>query len=125
LVADRILERISIGPRNGEHSACWLWTGSSNGRYGQISVNGSIQTVHRVAYEIWIGPIGDDTVHHKCAVSLCVNPEHLQRISERENIAEMHERDSYKRRIATLESKCADALKMIASLERQIRLLTT
>ena len=61
-------------------NSCWLWTGAPNcDGYGRISFNKTDYLAHRVAYELWIGPIPEDKpcVLHKCDVRLCVNPEHL------------------------------------------------
>lgn len=76
---------------------CWLWTGQtagSNARYGYFRV-GTKSTdrripAHRVAYELWVGPIPDgaelDHVAARgCTSKLCVNPAHLEPVSHREN----------------------------------------
>lgn len=48
-------------------------------------------TAHRFAYECVNGvtvPKGED-VDHLCGVKLCVNPEHLEAVTHRENIIRM------------------------------------
>lgn len=67
---------------------CWLWTGSKNrGGYGTITVNGHTRAVHRVAYELLVGPIPDGLqLDHLCRVRHCVNPAHLEPVTQRENI---------------------------------------
>ena len=42
-------------------------------------------------------------MHHKCGVSRCFNPDHLQLVSQKDNIAEMKERNAYINRIQDLE----------------------
>ena len=58
-------------------SGCWIWTGQAN-RYGAISIDGIMRRAHRVAWELYRGPILDGLeVCHSCDVGLCVNPSHL------------------------------------------------
>jgi hypothetical protein len=104
-IGPRLVKRRQINPESG----CWIWTGSrtSNG-YGQIYKNGRNIVVHRAAFEHWVGPVGEDTVHHKCAERLCFNPEHLQLATMRENIGEMHARKAYQRQIIALELRVAE-----------------
>lgn len=68
---------------------CWNWTASTRNGYGQISVGGRkgrIAGAHRVAYELLIGPIPDGLViDHLCRNTLCVNPDHLEPVTVREN----------------------------------------
>ena len=69
-------------------SACWLWMANRVGNgYGQISVNGRKVYAHRLSYEWAKGPIpaGLD-IDHLCRVLLCVNPDHLEAVTRRENL---------------------------------------
>lgn len=115
-VKTRILSKVRKSRSNG----CWIWQGSrtSNG-YGQIYVSGRIKVVHRVAYQEWVGEIGEDTVHHKCARRLCVNPEHLQRVTLRENIAEMHARKSLERTVSSLQKENSRLKREVSRLKKQ------
>jgi hypothetical protein len=66
---------------------CWLWTGCilQNG-YGQFSVGGHPRYVHRLAYENLATPIPEGlTIDHLCRVRRCVNPDHLEPVTSREN----------------------------------------
>lgn len=75
------------------NSGCVFWLGplSWNG-YGKIKIGykseGTRRTAwaHRVAYEYFIGPIpaGMD-LDHKCRVRCCVNPNHLEPVTRKEN----------------------------------------
>ena len=67
---------------------CWLWMGHRNqGGYGQVSVNRHMRQAHRVAYELSVGPIPEGlTLDHLCRVRHCVNPSHLEPVTELENI---------------------------------------
>lgn len=71
---------------------CHPWLGSigSHG-YGQIAVDGVPQLAHRVAYELYIGPIpeGDQVDHVRergCTLKHCVNERHLEAVTQQENI---------------------------------------
>ena len=75
-IAARIMERILPEPNCG----CWLWTGDKSGKmgYGRLMYQGRTRAAHRVAYQIFRGPITDGLlVCHRCDVPLCVNPDHL------------------------------------------------
>lgn len=81
-------ERIEDGVTVDE-AGCWLWQGVRFSRtgYAQFSVDNKTRSVHRVAYELYVGPIPDGlTVDHLCRVRNCVNPEHLEAVTARENI---------------------------------------
>lgn len=84
--------------------ACRIWTGRTdrNG-YPRINIGGQTVAVHRVMAEAVHGPMHGQPVHHVCATRTCLAPAHLQPVSERENIAEMLERNWYIKRIAELE----------------------
>lgn len=67
---------------------CWLWRGSiAKTKYGVFSLHGSMYLAHRLAYEIWIGPLCEGlVVDHLCRVRNCVCPEHLEQITHKENV---------------------------------------
>lgn len=71
---------------------CWLWTASLDGSgYGQFftRVEGQRKSnrAHRLAYELVVGPIPEGLVlDHLCRNPKCVNPEHLEPVTDRENI---------------------------------------
>jgi len=74
---------------------CWIWTGATNiGIPGAYPVfwNGTKKVyAHRWAYEHWVGPIpeGHQIDHVKdrgCRSRLCVNPKHLEAVTQPENL---------------------------------------
>lgn len=91
-VAERILRRISI-----TDSGCWEWQGVRNrDGYGVIEIRqpgtgrrggGRAQrAAHRISYETFAGPIPEGlTIDHLCRNRACVNPEHLEPVTQRVN----------------------------------------
>ena len=67
--------------------SCWLWTSTlSSKNYGQFKLDGKMQYAHRVAYKMLVGPIPKGlTIDHLCRVRNCVNPKHLEPVTQREN----------------------------------------
>lgn len=70
---------------------CWLWKAwvEKNG-YGRFWLDGRQHGAHRIAYELFKGPIPDGLeIDHLCRVKHCVNPEHLEPVTTAENIRRM------------------------------------
>lgn len=68
-------------------TGCCYWTAGTNTRgYGKANLNGKPVMAHRVAYQLFVGPIPDGlTIDHLCRVRGCVNPLHLEPVTRREN----------------------------------------
>lgn len=66
---------------------CWLYSGFvERGGYARISLRGVRKPVHRIAFELAFGEIPEGLViDHKCHVRHCVNPEHLQAVTPKQN----------------------------------------
>lgn len=66
---------------------CWLWMGGKFAAgYGRIGAGGRSLKAHRVAYELLVGAIPDGLqIDHKCRNKLCVNPDHLQAVTQQKN----------------------------------------
>lgn len=65
---------------------CWIWTGSKtqNG-YGSCHFVGET-LAHRWAYREFVGEIPEGLhIDHLCRVRDCVNPAHLEAVTQREN----------------------------------------
>lgn len=69
-------------------TTCWIYTGAVNSAgYGTASVQTTERwLVHRLSYTKLVGPIPKGmTIDHLCRVKLCVNPDHMEVVSHREN----------------------------------------
>jgi hypothetical protein len=67
---------------------CWLWCGGIAGRgYGYFATPPLRHVyAHRFSYELAHGEIPDGlTIDHLCRNKLCVNPAHLEAITNQEN----------------------------------------
>ena len=62
---------------------CWEWTGYlTHEGYGLYWLDGDTRGVHRIAYELLVGPIGDGLqIDHLCRTRNCVNPDHMEPIT--------------------------------------------
>ena len=83
----RLLAQTAPPDTNG----CQLWTGyvrpDGYAEIGSGGGGGKPLIAHRVAYEFFVGPIPDGLViDHLCRVRHCVNPAHLEVVTQRENI---------------------------------------
>lgn len=69
--------------------SCWIWTAGHDGNgYGHFQMHHKeCVKAHRVAYELSVGPIPEGLViDHLCRVHGCVNPDHLEPVTNGENI---------------------------------------
>ena len=76
--------RIVTGP------GCWLWTGGKTdygyGIVQKAKTRPGHGVVHRIVYEMLVGPIPDGLViDHLCRVRHCVNPDHMEPVTIGEN----------------------------------------
>lgn len=82
---DRFVRKIEIEPETG----CWLWqSGKARHGYGSFWFDGGHRCAHRWAYEhIGGSPLVPGLViDHLCSVTGCVNPNHLEQVTQQENL---------------------------------------
>lgn len=73
---------------NKTPGGCWWWTGAARpSGYGNFWVEGRCVISHRYAYEERYGNIPDGlTIDHLCRNRRCVNPDHLEAVTQRTNL---------------------------------------
>lgn len=66
---------------------CWQWTGARSGNgYPSVTTAAGTMRVHRASYELHHGSIPDGAmIDHRCRNRMCVNPEHLHAVSNKQN----------------------------------------
>jgi hypothetical protein len=87
---ERLADYVDLPPRFWAKVAigdCWEWTGAKSNGYGVAWVDGHLQRPHRVVYEGLVAPVpaGMD-LDHLCRNRSCVNPDHLEVVTRRENV---------------------------------------
>lgn len=101
----KLRKRIDIDDATG----CWNWTAGTAGKgYAYGWWNGGMSYIHRVTYHL----ITDDTfpvrgagwshgvIDHLCANRACVNPEHLENVSQSTNLRRHYAANPKQRRAA-------------------------
>lgn len=84
--ASRVRNMSRPGEEAGVNSDCWLWLAATRRKYGLMWVEGKTWSAHRVSYELHVGPIPEGlTLDHLCRNTTCVNPAHLEPVTNAEN----------------------------------------
>ncbi len=83
VIAERFHQRYVAEALTG----CWLWDGQLVNGYGKFWNGMHSLYAHRYSFVLHRGAIPDGmVVDHKCNNPSCVNPDHLQAISQRANL---------------------------------------
>ncbi len=80
------MDRVEIAPGPLD-TPCWIWGMSKfTAGYGRTCHNGKEIGAHRLAYELFVGPIPRGLqIDHLCRVRPCCNPAHLEVVTSGEN----------------------------------------
>ncbi len=95
-IADRLMRKA-----NETASGCHEWLGYTRNGYGRMTTGSrtdgtrKTESVHRVAYREWVGPIGDALVLHNCDNRKCINPKHLYLGDHRQNVQDAIDRHRF------------------------------
>lgn len=86
--AERFSEKVSIAS-----TGCWEWTAGLGtdgyGRFypGEGAPPGTKVMAHRFSYQLFVGEIPEGLdIDHLCRNHSCVNPDHLEPVTRRENL---------------------------------------
>lgn len=91
----RLREKIEVQP-----DGCWRWTAcvTSTG-YGRVWTGRRVDWAHRVVYRLLVGPIPEGLVlDHLCRFRACVNPTHVEPVTDRINTIRGDAPDATRRR---------------------------
>lgn len=82
------IERFEAKYVVNDETGCWEWTAFRNwDGYGTFWDEGRMFMAHRWSYGRFVGPIPEGlTLDHLCRVRHCVNPVHLEPVTQHENL---------------------------------------
>lgn len=87
LIDDKIRQRFWSHVRIIAESDCWYWAGARTDRYGRMRVQGKQTYAHRLSLVIAGNELDPDrVVDHRCRNTFCVNPTHLEQVTQLENM---------------------------------------
>lgn len=89
-----------VFPRINRTGACWLWQGGkTTAGYAILRLNGAVVYGHRIVWEAFNNQkLGKWHVRHQCHTRHCLNPEHLVRGTNHQNVMDAVRNGSTARR---------------------------
>lgn len=92
-VPEKVWAKLAVSPdRFYENTPCWEWLGGKANGYGYVHwpTRSKVIGVHRLMYQFAKGDVRGLTVDHRCENLVCANPDHLDGVSNAENIRRGH-----------------------------------
>ena len=81
-VRERFMSHVVV-----QSNDCWQWVAHSQRGYGMFKWDGHVYRAHQAAYMLWVGEIPPGLeLDHLCCNKGCVNPQHLEPVTHRENM---------------------------------------
>lgn len=79
---DHVIQKIKFG------AGCWVWKERKNqDGYGTLKFHGKRHHAHKFIYELFFGKVPNGLeLDHLCSNRPCVNPNHLEPVTHKENI---------------------------------------
>lgn len=83
-VVCRFLEKVDLSTPD----ECWEWKGYIDPEgYGRFYLDGQSFKAHRACHVLFVGPIPKGLfIDHLCRNTRCVNPDHIEPVTPRENV---------------------------------------
>ena len=87
IIKERFMDKVQMEP----NSNCWLWMGGLKGKkdheYSEFKFRDKTVSGHKVSWILFKGEITEgESLDHLCRTRICVNPDHLELVSQRENV---------------------------------------
>lgn len=88
MLDQRLRERFWAFVEEDPETHCWVWQGRINAKgYSAFGLWGGQVRGHILSYELMVGPVPEGlVVDHLCRNRACINPGHLEPVTNRENI---------------------------------------
>lgn len=81
----RLMTNVSI-----TESGCWEWNKYKKNGYGVTVLKGKQEQAHRASWKVFVGDIENGMqINHKCHNRACINPDHLYKGTQVENMRDM------------------------------------
>lgn len=87
---------VEVDEESPDYEPCWVWTGSTNNAgYGQVKFNAKNWNLHRLAWHMLVERLPQPgrardadglVLDHVCENRLCLNPSHLEKVSQSVNV---------------------------------------
>lgn len=127
LVREWVAARVKIN----EHD-CWLWqSGKTKDGYGRCGFLGSIYLSHRLVKHLYeqasLEDLRDSEVvfSHKCDVPACVNPWHIELVTQLENIKDRENKGRGRKGVQVWSARLNETLvKQLGKARRKIQYFT-